>query len=257
MNRLKIEDFNVSVDNKRILENVNIDAKQGDIIAIVGPNGVGKSTLFKAIMNHYSTSANGKIIFNDKDITKSKTQDKAKMGFYYGFQNPVELDGIKLLDLYKTIVDNQLNKKVELFKLYSEITPLFKFFNLDVEMLSRYNNVNFSGGQKKKNELIQMQLIKPKVILLDEIDSGSDVDTIKKIANLINQIKEYSIIFLISHQMQLIEKIKPNKVYVLANKKIIKQGNYETLVKTLKEGFSKYENKQEKDIFIDDLKNVF
>lgn len=236
-NTLQLKNLSVNVGNKPILKNINLKVKTGEVVAIVGPNGAGKSSLFKTILHHYAFKVvRGQINFNDKVINKLETNEIAKLGFYYLPQNPLELEGVKVLDLYKSICKvNNLN--CDPFDLYKKITPQFKKFNLDLELLERNSNVNFSGGQKKKNEIIQMSLLNPKILLLDEIDSGCDIDSLKTIAKEINKVKKDKIILLITHQKNLIKFIKPNKFILINDNKITKSGNGKDLLKILEHGF--------------------
>ena len=236
-NTLQLKNLSVDVGNKQILKNINLKVKTGEVVAIVGPNGAGKSSLFKTILHHYAFKiTKGQVIFNNKVINKLETNEIAKLGFYYLPQNPLELEGIKVLDLYKSICKvNNLN--YDPFDLYKKVTPQFKKFNLDLELLERNSNVNFSGGQKKKNEIIQMSLLNPKILLLDEIDSGCDIDSLKTIAKEINKIKKDKIILLITHQKNLIEFIKPNKFILINEHKITKSSDTKDLLKILEHGF--------------------
>ncbi len=259
MNKFELKNIEIKIENKVILDNINFTAEPGDIIAVIGPNGAGKSTLFKAIMNHYSTNVSrGNILYGNKDIKELPTDEIARLGFYYFPQNPIELEGVKVIDLYKLIVNNSSSKKNDLFELYSKTSPLYKQLGLDQEILNRDNNFSFSGGQKKKNELIQMMLFNPSVILLDEIDSGADVDTIRQMGNIINQTKKDKIILIISHHQELLELIKPNKTILIANNIVCNAGDYDFLMTTLKDGFSKYKADDKEDSFddVDFLKNV-
>ncbi len=239
MNVLQLKNLTVKNKKKIILKKINLYAKTGDIIAIIGANGVGKSSLLKAIMKHFSYKiTNGSLSYNNKKINNFSTYDMAKLGFYYLDQNPVGIEGIKLIDLYRTIYQN-CHQKIEMVDFYKKIMLELKQFNLKPDILN-LDNTMLSGGQSKKNELIQLDLIDPHVIMLDEIDSGCDVDFIKIIAKYVNKIKVNKIIFLVSHQQKLFNLIKPNKFILLHNNTIAETGKNEKINKILNLGFEKY-----------------
>lgn len=239
MNVLQLKNLTVKNKKKIILKKINLYAKTGDIIAIIGANGVGKSSLLKAIMKHFSYKiTNGSLSYNNKKINNFSTYDMAKLGFYYLDQNPIGIEGIKLIDLYRTIYQN-CHQKIEMVDFYKKIMLELKQFNLKPDILN-LDNTMLSGGQSKKNELIQLDLIDPHVIMLDEIDSGCDVDFIKIIAKYVNKIKVNKIIFLVSHQQKLFNLIKPNKFILLHNNMIAETGKNEKINKILNLGFEKY-----------------
>lgn len=257
-NLLSVSNLSVSVEGNALLKGLNLTAKTGDVIAIIGPNGAGKSSFLKTIMHHYAFRVTkGDIKFNNKSIKSLPTDVIAKLGFFYLAQNPMELEGVKLVDLYKIIANAHSNKKIDPISLHNIVAPKFDELNLDLSLLKRNSNVNFSGGQKKKNELVQMFLTNNNVLLLDEVDSGCDIDSLKIIASEINKIKKKKIILLISHQQQLLKQIKPNKYIAIANHKIVDSGNGNKLFTALKSGFSKYIKKQKKALEMDSLKDAF
>lgn len=257
LNLLNINSLSIEVEGNTLLKNINLKAKTGDVIAIIGPNGAGKSSFLKTLMHHYAFKVtSGDIKYNSKSLLKLKTDEIAKLGFFYLAQSPIELEGIKLVDLYKIIANNHSEKKVDPISLHMMVTPKFKELNMDLSLLQRSNNVNFSGGQKKKNELVQMFLTKNQVLLLDEVDSGCDVDSLKIIAREINKIKQDRITILISHQVQLLKLIKPTKYITIANQHIVDSGDGNQLFKALEKGFKEF-NKPEKKIEVESLRNAF
>lgn len=256
-NSLEIKTLNVKVDGNLLLRNINLIAKTGDIIAIIGPNGAGKTSFLKTIMHHYAFKVcNGDIKFNSKSIKNLSTDAIARLGFFYLAQNPMELEGVKLIDLYKIVANAHSLKKIDPITLHNLVAPKFNELNMDLSLLKRNNNVNFSGGQKKKNELVQMFLMNNDVLLLDEVDSGCDVDSLKVIANEINKVKKDKIIILISHQEQLLRLINPTKYITIANHTIVESGNGNNLFKALEKGFAKY-TKPSKKQEMDSLRNAF
>lgn len=258
INLLTIKGLYVDVENTNLLKNLNLNAKTGDVVAIIGPNGAGKSSFLKTIMHHYAFKiTKGDIKFNQKSIKNTSTDEIAKLGFFYLAQNPMELEGVKLIDLYKIIANSHSDKKVDPITLHNLVTPKFNELNMELSLLKRNNNVNFSGGQKKKNELVQMFLMNNNVLLLDEVDSGCDVDSLKIIAKEINKIKKDKIIILISHQEQLLKLIKPTKYITIANHKMVDSGNGSDLFKALRTGFTKYVKNPENKREMDSLRNAF
>ncbi len=243
---LKIDKLSVKVDNNNeILKEIDISINDGDVVVILGPNGHGKSTLLKSIMNHYSFEiSHGNIFYNNINITNMKTSEIAKLGFFLSSQSPIEISGITNIDFYNSLLKENSNKKVSIFESYKKINNYLEKVNFDKNILKRYINQGFSGGEKKKNEIMQMLLLDPKIIMLDEIDSGLDVDTYEIIIDILleEKAKKKTIIF-ITHNIKLIERLKPNKFFLLGNGKIIQTGNYETANETLKKGFNKYLNK--------------
>jgi Fe-S cluster assembly ATP-binding protein len=242
---LKIDKLSVKVENNEILKEIDITINNGDTVVILGPNGHGKSTLLKSIMNHYSFKiSHGDIFYNDINITNMNTSEIAKLGFFLSSQSPIEINGITNIDFYNSLLKENSNEKVSIFESYKKINTYLEKVNFDKSILKRYINQGFSGGEKKKNEIMQMLLLNPKIIMLDEIDSGLDVDTYETIIDILLEEKEKgkTIIF-ITHNIKLIERLKPNKFFLIGNGKIIQTGDYETANETLKKGFNKYLNK--------------
>ena len=183
MNTLKIENLTVSVNNKIILKDFNLEIKSGEIHAIMGPNGTGKSTLTKVIMGdeNYKVES-GSIYFNDQKINDMKVDERSRLGIFLGMQMPYEIEGVSNADFLRTA----MRARNENFKLYSFIKELdeeVQKLKMNPDMIHRGINEGFSGGERKKNEILQMHLLKPKIVLLDEIDSGLDVDSLKIVGN--------------------------------------------------------------------------
>lgn len=227
MHTLKIENLCVSVENKKILKDFNLEIKSGEIHAIMGPNGTGKSTLSKVIMGDTNyTIEKGKIYFDGKDITKLKTDERAQLGIFLGYQMPLEIEGVSNSDFLRTAMHN----KEENFKLYDfikKINSTVEQLDMDKQMIHRGINEGFSGGERKKNEILQMYMLEPNTVLLDEIDSGLDVDSLKIVGE--NVMKYYEqhkpSILLITHYQRLLNYIKPDYVHIMKDGKIIKSGD--------------------------------
>jgi len=243
---LKIENLNVEINGKKILNDFNIDIKEGEIHALMGVNGAGKSTLVKAISGHYDTDiTSGTITYNGKDITDLSADTRANEGIFLSFQSPVEVPGVNNSYFLKTAVNAKkvYNKEEELdSKQFMELLKgKLSEYNLDNKLLKRGLNEGFSGGEKKKNELIQLLLLNPDLIMLDEIDSGLDVDAIKSVAEVVNGMLEQDrskSILMITHYDRLLELIKPDFVHILQNGKIVKTGDYSLALELDEKGFA-------------------
>lgn len=236
MHTLKIKDLTVSVENKTILKDFNIEIKSGEIHAIMGPNGTGKSTLSKVIMgdSNYKVEK-GKIYFDDKEINDLPTDERAKLGIFLGYQMPLEITGVSNSDFLRTA----MRSKDENFKLYDfikKINQTVEQLNMDKQMIHRGINEGFSGGERKKNEVLQMYMLEPNTIILDEIDSGLDVDSLRVVGE--NVMKYYEenkpAILLITHYQRLLDYIKPEYVHIMKNGHIVKTGD-KSLVSLIEE----------------------
>jgi len=243
---LKIENLNVEINGKKILNDFNIDIKDGEVHALMGVNGAGKSTLVKAISGHYDTNiTSGTITYKGKDITKLSPDEVANEGVFLSFQTPVEIPGVNNSYFLKTAINAKrvYNKDKELDSM--EFMKLLKSklaeYNLDNSLLKRGLNEGFSGGEKKKNELLQLLLLNPDLIMLDEIDSGLDVDAIKSVAEVVNgmiNIDKQKSILMITHYDRLLELIKPDFVHILKDGKIVKTGDYSLALELDEKGFA-------------------
>lgn len=238
---LKINSLKVNIKDKNVLKNINLEVGKGDIVAILGPNGHGKSTILKSIFNHYSTEKKeGQIIFNNVDITNMSPDEISKLGMFLCVQTPDEIQGVNMIDFLRSIANSHSKEGVKISDLYNNVENSLKKLNLNREILKRSVNTNFSGGEKKKSEIMQMLLINPKLLLLDEIDSGLDVDSLNDIINIINewfeQDKERSVV-IVSHNERIFNRIKPNKVFVVQSGEIKITGGIEVIEKINSEGY--------------------
>ena len=238
MNGLIIKNLTVSVNEKVILDNINFKIKGTEVHAIMGPNGSGKSTLCYAIMgNPKYKIEKGKIIFNGKDITNSKPEERAKAGLFLSFQNPVGIQGISMMDFMWITYNQTKKKKISLKEFTNKFDDNLKKVNMKKEFGTRYINDGFSGGEKKLSEILQMNLLNPKIAILDEADSGLDIDSLKLISNNINNQKKSTGIILITHYQKILQYVKPDFIHIMKNGRIVKSGGYEVIKEIEKKGY--------------------
>lgn len=241
MAKLEINNLHINIGSKKILNKVNATINSGDVVAIMGPNGHGKSTLLKAIMGHYSIQINrGLIKFKNKVLNKLETDERARLGLYLASQAPEEIPGVSNLDFLKSAINARRKTSIALPELFSKVQSALKSLKMSPELLKRSVNEGFSGGEKKKNEILQLKIINPEFAMLDEIDSGLDVDALKVITkelkNWISEDKTRTLI-IVSHYERLFKLIQPNKVFVIVNGSIITQGDYKLANRIDREGY--------------------
>lgn len=244
---LSIKNIDVLVEKKSVLKNFSLDIDKGSIHVIMGPNGVGKSTLSRVIMgdNNYKIE-NGSITFNGEDITNMSTDMRSRLGIFLAMQYPLEIDGVSNQDFLRTAMSSHQEKNVGLYDFIVNCEKATEELKMDKNLIHRSLNVGFSGGEKKKNEVLQIKLLKPKFIILDEIDSGLDVDSLKIVANNIVKYKEENkdtAILIITHLTKILEYIKPDYVHVLGDGHILKTGDYSLALDIEKDGYKKYLDK--------------
>ncbi len=244
---LSIKNIDVLVEKKSVLKNFSLDIDKGSIHVIMGPNGVGKSTLSRVIMgdNNYKIE-NGSITFNGEDITNMSTDMRSRLGIFLAMQYPLEIDGVSNQDFLRTAMSSHQEKNVGLYDFIVNCEKATEELKMDKNLIHRSLNVGFSGGEKKKNEVLQIKLLKPKFIILDEIDSGLDVDSLKIVAKNIVKYKEENkdiAILIITHLTKILEYIKPDYVHVLGDGHILKTGDYSLALDIEKDGYKKYLDK--------------
>ena len=231
-------------DNKKILKDFNLNINNGEIHALMGPNGTGKSTLSKVIFNSNKYDVEkGSILFDNEDITNLSTDEIARKGIFLSNQLPPEIDGVTTADFLRTIVN--MKEDVSLLDFIKKIDKASKDLSMDDKMIHRSINKGFSGGEKKKNEILQMKVLEPKFIILDEIDSGLDVDSLRivceNVNDYLNDHKDTSVL-IITHYPRILEYIKPDFVHVMTEGKIQKTGTYDLALEIEKEGYETYKN---------------
>lgn len=230
---LKIENLHASVEDKSILKGINLEMKPGEVHAIMGPNGSGKSTLASVIAGkeEYEVSK-GDIFLDDKNIEELSAEERAHKGIFLSFQYPVEIPGVSVTNFMKTAINETRKARGladmpagEMLKLIREKSELLE---IDRKFLSRSLNQGFSGGEKKRNEIFQMAMLEPKLAILDETDSGLDIDALRIVANGVNKLRNKdNAILVITHYQRLLDHIVPDFVHVLYNGRIVKSGTKE------------------------------
>ena len=239
MSTLKIKDLHVSIGEKEILKGINLTINTGEIHAIMGPNGNGKSTLLSVIMGHPKyTVTKGTIHIDDQNVLEMSVDERSKAGIFLGMQYPQEIPGVTTSDFLRAAVNAHQEKPVSLFKFVRNLEKNIADLKMDENLAHRYLNEGFSGGEKKRNEILQMKLLQPKFALLDEIDSGLDVDALKIVANAIGEMKSNDFAcVMVSHYERLFELVPPSHVHVLVNGRIILSGGKEVVEKIDQEGY--------------------
>ena len=247
MNTLKIENLTVSVEGKIILKDFNLNIKPGEIHVIMGPNGVGKSTLTKVIMgdNNYVIE-NGSIYYNDKLLNNMSVDERSRLGIFLGMQLPLEIEGVTNADFLRSAVSVREKDNFKLFEFIKSLDVAVDKLKMNSSMIHRGVNQGFSGGERKKNEILQMYILKPSLVMLDEIDSGLDVDSLKIVGNsVMDYFKEYNPgIILITHYERLLDYIKPTHVHIIGDGKIIKTGDHKLVKEIEKYGFNDINTKK-------------
>ena len=242
---LKINHLKAKIDNKDILKDLSLNINPGEVHAIMGPNGSGKSTLSNILSGKKGYEVSGEILFEDKDLFELETEERAHKGIFLAFQYPLEIPGVNTNIFLKTSL-NAVRKArgekeldaIEFLKLVKEKSKELKF---DEEKLNRQLNVGFSGGEKKKNEILQMSMLTPKLSILDETDSGLDIDALKIVSDGVNTLRNKDNAFLIiTHYQRLLDYIKPDFVHVLKNGQIIKSGDHELAKELEKVGYEDF-----------------
>lgn len=228
--------------DKKILKGLDLDINEGEIHVIMGPNGSGKSTLANTIFSSPKYIVeDGSIKLYGDDITNCSTDEIAKKGIFMSFQSPEEIPGVSLAHFLKTTKHAITGEKPNLYKFTTEVEKYMKELDMKYEYVNRDFNVGFSGGEKKKNEILQMLLLNPKLAILDETDSGLDVDAIRTVSRGINLYKsDKNAVLIITHSTKILEELKVDKVHVLVDGKIIKTGEAELAKIIEKEGYQKY-----------------
>ncbi|MBP7861875.1 Fe-S cluster assembly ATPase SufC [bacterium] len=238
---LRVENLHVEVDGKSILKGVNLTINSGEVHALMGRNGSGKSTLSYALMGHPKyTITQGKIIFLGQDITEMSPDERARLGLSLAFQYPVAIPGVSVSNFLRAAVKAKRGKDVPVKEFRAELKKVMGELGVPNEFLSRYINDGFSGGEKKRLEIMQLEMLKPSLAVLDETDSGLDIDALKTVSEGVNRLvtpESESGILLITHYQRILNYVKPHFVHIFEDGKIIKTGGSELSKKLEEEGY--------------------
>ncbi|TRZ45970.1 Fe-S cluster assembly ATPase SufC [Robertkochia solimangrovi] len=240
---LKIENLHANVEGKEILKGINLDVKPGEVHAIMGPNGSGKSTLASVIAgNEDFEITEGSVLLEGEELNELAPEERAHKGVFLSFQYPVEIPGVTVTNFLKTAINETRKAKgleeMPANEMLKKIREKSELLEIDRKFLSRSLNEGFSGGEKKRNEIFQMAMLEPKLAILDETDSGLDIDALKIVANGVNRLKnDENAVVVITHYQRLLDYIVPDFVHVLLNGKIVKSGGKELALELEEKGY--------------------
>ena len=238
---LEIKDLHVSIEDKEILKGVNLTVNTGEVHAIMGPNGTGKSTLSSAIMGHPSYEVTqGEVLLDGVNILELDVDERAKAGLFLAMQYPSEITGVTNADFMRSAINakREEGQEINLMQFIKKLDKQMDFLDIDKNMAQRYLNEGFSGGEKKRNEILQLMMLEPKFAILDEIDSGLDIDALKVVSKGINEMRGEDFgALMITHYQRLLNYITPDKVHVMYGGKVVKSGGPELAKRLEEEGY--------------------
>ncbi|WP_456277790.1 Fe-S cluster assembly ATPase SufC [Bacillus sp. AK128] len=238
---LTIKDLHVSIDGKEILKGVNLEIKGGEIHAVMGPNGTGKSTLSSAIMGHPKYEiTQGSITLDGEDVLEMEVDERARAGLFLAMQYPSEISGVTNADFLRSAINarREEGEEISLMKFIRTMDKSMELLDMDPNMAQRYLNEGFSGGEKKRNEILQLTMLEPKIAILDEIDSGLDIDALKVVSHGINNMRGTDFgCLIITHYQRLLNYITPDVVHVMMQGRVVKSGGPELAHRLEAEGY--------------------
>ena len=235
---LEVKDLNVSVEGKEILKNFNLKLEKGKVYALMGPNGSGKSTLAHVLMGNKKFDSSGNIFLEGKEISSLNSNERAKKGIFLSFQYPVEISGVTISNFLRTAYNALNEKKAGLLDFQKLLKKNAKKLNLDEKFFSRFLNEGFSGGEKKKAETLQLLTLNPRFAILDETDSGLDIDSLRVVSEGIkNFMNKDKTILIITHYKRILDYVKPDVIFIMKGGKIVKQGSWEMIDEIEKKGY--------------------
>jgi Fe-S cluster assembly ATP-binding protein len=253
MSELVIKNLKVSIENKEILKGVNLTVKQGEVHAIMGPNGTGKSTLAYTLMGHPAYHVtDGKVTFKDRDLLEMPTDERSRAGLFLAFQYPVSIPGVTMANFLRTALnarrksENPEDKGISIPEFRKLLLEKMKLFKVDPAFAGRYLNEGFSGGEKKRAEVLQMAVLQPEIAILDETDSGLDIDALKIVSEGVNILKEQNVgVLLITHYQRMLNYIKPDYVHIMLGGAIVESGGAELAMHLEEHGYDWVREKYE------------
>ena len=226
---LKIENLHVEIDGSEIIKGLNLEIGQGEIHAIMGPNGSGKSTLANVLMGHprYEVTE-GTVTFRGQDVFELEPDERAKLGMFLAFQYPSEVPGVSVANFLRTAVNSVRDEELSPMEMYRLLQEKMRIMQMDPKFAERYLNEGFSGGEKKRNEILQMLMLQPKLAIMDETDSGLDIDALQVVARGVNEMRspEFTAV-LITHYQRILRYIEPDYVHVMLDGRIVTSGGKE------------------------------
>lgn len=235
---IEIKDLHASVNDIEILRGVNLKINRGEVVALLGPNGHGKSTLLQVIMGHPNYKVTkGEILYKGQDVLAMSVDERARAGLFLAMQNPSEVPGVQISDFLRAAINTKREKPIKPIELFRVIDKASKEMQMPHDLASRNLNEGFSGGEKKRHEILQMKLLKPEFAMLDEIDSGLDVDGIRIVSQQINEEKKDKTFLVISHYARLYELINPTRAIVMINGRVAIEGGMDVIKRIDQEGY--------------------
>ena len=236
---LEVKDLHVKIEDKEILKGISLEVDKNQVVALMGPNGSGKSTLAYALMGHpkYEITS-GKIIVNGEDLTKAAPDVRSKKGLFLSFQYPQEISGVSVSNFLRSALNARREKPISVLDFHKLLQEKMQMLKMDKSFAQRYLNEGFSGGEKKRAEILQMAVLHPKIGILDETDSGLDIDALKTVASGVNSLKGPETgILIITHYQRMLNYITPDKVHIVMNGKIVKSGGKELAIQVEEKGY--------------------
>lgn len=240
MAELEIHNLHVSIGDKEILAGISLDINQGEVVALMGPNGSGKSTLAFVLAGHPKyTVTKGSITFKGQNLLEMKPHERSRAGMFLSFQYPAEVSGVTVSNFIRTALNARLPAPIKIADFAKRLKEKMQLLNVDSKLVNRYLNEGFSGGEKKKTEMLQLAVLEPQLAILDETDSGTDVDALRVIGEGVTKVAQQTNmgILIITHYNRILHYIHPHKVHVLVNGKIVKSGGAELAHEIEQRGF--------------------
>jgi Fe-S cluster assembly ATP-binding protein len=236
---LKVENLHIEIDDQEIVKGLDLEVERGEIHAIMGPNGSGKSTLANVLMGHprYEVTQ-GSITFEGEDVLELEPDERAKMGMFLAFQYPSEVPGVSVANFLRTAVNSVREEELSPMEMYKLLQEKMRVMQMDPKFAERYLNEGFSGGEKKRNEILQMLMLEPRVAIMDETDSGLDIDALRVVAKGVNELKgpDFSAV-IITHYQRILRYIEPDHVHVMLDGRIVTSGGKELALALEEKGY--------------------